>query len=148
MSNKIGASENIFYIAHAHQPVMTETESTISKKIITLEKKLLNAFCNYDVTVLDELIHDDALFVLPNAQTISKATVLDNYRNRKAAMEIIPGDHAIKIIGDTAVVSVSLESHVKTSDHEVRSQFRYLRVWKLFNGTWKIIATGGIPAGA
>jgi len=115
------------------------------EQIISLEKRLLKAFCDYDVVTLGELIHDDALFVLPNAQTITKSTVLNNYREKKMEMEITPGDHVITLIGDTAVMSVNLESQVTTGETKNHSQFRYVRVWKLFNGTWKIIATGGVP---
>lgn len=114
------------------------------EQIISAEKSLLAAFCRYDVTALDHLIHDDALFVLPNAQTIPKATVLDNYRTRKSPLEIIPGDHTVTFVGDTAVISINLESHVMTEDKKVQSQFRYLRVWKLVAGTWKVIATAGV----
>jgi len=123
---------------------MTGTDSESKEQIVSLEKRLLKAFCDFDVVTLDELIDDDALFVLPNAQTITKPIVLDNYRHKKMKMEITPGDHVITLIGDTAVMSVSLESLVTTGETKSRSQFRYMRVWKLLNGTWKIIATSGI----
>jgi len=121
------------------------TKSENKEQIIALEQKLLDAFGNRDIAVLDELIHEDALFVLPNTQTITKATVLENYRSGTMVMKIIPSDHNINLIGDTAVISVNLELHGKSDDKEIESRFRYLRVWKLFNGAWKIIATGGIP---
>lgn len=121
---------------------MTSTGS--EKQIVACEQKLLDAFGNRDIVVLNELIHEDAIFVLPNAQTITKATVLDNYRNGTMVVKIIPSDHNIHIIGDTAVISVNLESHRKSADEEINSHFRYLRVWKLFSGAWKIIATAGV----
>ena len=126
---------------------MSSIESKSEKQIVALEQKLLDAFGNRDIAVLDKLIHEQALFVLPNAQTITKEIVLDNYRNGTMVMKIIPSDHNINLIGDTAVISVNLELHGKSYDREINSHFRYLRVWKLFNGTWKIIATGGIPIG-
>jgi len=112
--------------------------------IISLETKLLKAFCDYDVDTLDELIHESALFVLPTGQAIPKGTVLNNYRQKKMTMEIIPSDPIVNLIDDTAVIAVNLESQVTSGDTKSHSQFRYLRVWKLFNGTWKIIATGGV----
>lgn len=124
---------------------MMSTKSEDKEQIIALEQKLLDAFGNRDIAVLDELIHEDALFVLPNTQTITKATVLENYRSGTMVMKIIPSDHNINLIGDTAVISVNLELHGKSAEKEIESEFRYLRVWKLFNGAWKIIATGGIP---
>ena len=127
---------------------MTSTGSENKEQIVACEQKLLDAFGNRDIAILDELIHEDALFVLPNAQTITKATVLNNYRNGMMAVKIIPSDHNISIVGDTAIISVNLESHRKSADEDINSHFRYLRVWKLFNGTWKIIATAGVSINA
>lgn len=124
---------------------MISVGSQSKEQIVALEQKLLEAFSNKDLVILDELIHQDALFVLPNAQTITKQTVLDNYRNGTMIMQIFPSDHKINIIEDTAVISVNLELHGKSLDREINSPFRYLRVWKLVNGAWKIIATAGIP---
>ncbi len=40
-------------------------------KIIEYKKKLLNAFSNSDMKVIDELLYDNALFVYPNGLTLT-----------------------------------------------------------------------------
>ena len=124
---------------------MTVNEIEKQQQIIEYEKKLLNAFQTKDLIVLDELIHDSALFVLPNGLTVTKQVVLDNYRGGDTTMtSIISSDPKINLIDNTAIVSINLELKGKYFEQEISSQFRYLRVWKLFNTEWKVIATSGI----
>ena len=118
----------------------------IKNQIITCEKKLLDAFMNTDLEIIDELLHDDALFVYPNGQPVTKTMVLDNYRSGNSAFSTIKSsDEIINLISDTAVVSVNLELTGIYHDQLISSQFRYIRVWKLFNEKWKVIAVSGVP---
>ncbi len=114
--------------------------------IIELEKRLLEAFSNKDVNVVDELLHDDAIFVYPNGQMVTKQNVLDNYRSGNSAFTtIVATDQVINIIDSTAVVSMNLQLRGKYYDQEISSQFKYIRVWKECSGGWKAIAVSGVP---
>ncbi|MDB5258683.1 MAG: hypothetical protein JWM14_3378 [Chitinophagaceae bacterium] len=120
-------------------------QSDIQQQIAACEVQLLNAFGNKDISALDEIIHDSVLFILPNGLTATKTMILDNYRSGNTTMAITSSDQKINIIGNTAVVSMNLELKGKYFEQEISSQFRYLRVWKLFHTTWKVIATSGVP---
>jgi ketosteroid isomerase-like protein len=125
---------------------MTTNKTDIKSQILKNENELLNAFRKCDLNVLDELICEDALFILPNGSTVTKSIVLDNYRSGNTAMTSInSSDQKINLIDDTAVVSVNLEMTGKYNDQVISQQFRYLRVWKLFTNSWKVIAVSGIP---
>lgn len=116
------------------------------KQIQELEKTLLAAFGNKDLKIIDELIHEDALFVYPNGLPVSKAMVMENYRSGNSAFStIIPSDEMINLFNDTAVVSLNLELKGNYHEQLVSAEFRYIRVWKLFNGAWKVIAVSGVP---
>ena len=96
--------------------------------------------------ILEELIHNNALFILPNGLTVTKAMVLDNYKVGKMDMSsIIPSGQIINVVDDTAIVSVNLEMHGSYEEKKISSQFRYLRVWKLCDGSWKVIGVCGVP---
>ena len=119
---------------------------TIREQIIDCEQRLLGAFSNKDITLIDELLHNDALFVYPNGQPVTKAMVLDNYRNGNSAFTTITStDQSINIIGDTAIVTMILELKGKYYEQEISSRFRYIRVWKNCDGAWKAIAVSGVP---
>jgi ketosteroid isomerase-like protein len=110
------------------------------------ENRLLDAFGNKDLKTIDELIHDHALFVYPNGLPVTKEMVLENYRSGNSAFStIIPGDQVINFFDDTAVVSLNLELKGNYHEQIVSAAFRYIRVWKLFHGSWKVIAVCGVP---
>ncbi len=115
-------------------------------QIIACEKRLLDAFEQKDLSAIDELIHDDALFVYPNGLPVTKAMVMENYRSGNSTFStIIPSDQVINFFGDTAVVSLNLELKGNYYEQLVSAAFRYIRVWKLFDGSWKVIAVSGVP---
>lgn len=115
------------------------------QQILENEKRLLTAFKDKDLETLDELLHDDLLFILPNGLTETKISLLDNYRSGNTVMtSISPSDYVINFIGDNAIVSLNLELKGQYFDHIIEAKFRYIRVWKLLGGSWKVIAGGGI----
>ncbi len=115
-------------------------------KIIDHEEKLLAAFANKDLAVISELLHDDAIFVYPNGQALTKTNVLDNYRSGNSAFTTIAAtDQLINLIDDTAVVTMILELKGNYFDQVISALFRYIRVWKLIDGNWRVIAVSGVP---
>ena len=115
-------------------------------RIIDCEKRLMDAFQQRDISSLDELFHEDVMFVIPNGQTLNKSQVLDNYRGGDMYMSsIVTSDLSMHFIGDNAVVSVNVEFSGHYYDDVINAKYRYIRVWKLFYGHWKVISVGGIP---
>ena len=124
--------------------IINQTEA--KEQIIEKEAELLAAFQKCDLHTLDQLIHEDALFVLPNGLTVTKSKVLDNYRSGSTAMTSIQAtDPIITLINDNAIVSVNLEMTGNYNDQVISQHFRYIRVWKLCTDIWKVIAVSGVP---
>ncbi|MCX2761163.1 nuclear transport factor 2 family protein [Aquimarina muelleri] len=113
--------------------------------IITLEQELLNSMKTCNVQKLDELIHEDLLFNIPNGQTISKSIDLDTYRLKSIKIdEISSSEQVINLIDYTAIVSVIIEMRGKFQNHILDGKYRVLRVWKKIDCNWKIIAGSSI----
>lgn len=105
------------------------------------EAKLLSAIKNADTAVLDHLLHEDLLFNLPDGQTITKSDDLQVYRSgnmRVDSLEVM--EQQINIIGDNAVVTVTIALTGCFSEHILDGKYRYIRVWKLFGNELKVIA--------
>ena len=60
---------------------MLNSFSTTRDEILRLETKLLNAMRSSDTKVLDELLHEKLLFIIPELATSTKQKELEMYRS-------------------------------------------------------------------
>lgn len=117
---------------------------TQEEQIIECEKRLLEALETGDLKVLDELLHDNLIFNIPTGQTITKAMDIENYRSGILTVsKVLATDRIITSIDDISMVAVTLHLQAKYADQIIDGNFRYLRVWKLFGNSWKVIAGSG-----
>ena len=116
----------------------------MEQDIIDSEKRLLEAILNGDINILDQLLHESLIFNIPTGQTITKEMDIENYRSGiMSVYDISTTDQTIKTIDNISTVVVTIHLKAKYADHIIDGKFRYLRVWKLFNNSWKIIAGSG-----
>lgn len=109
--------------------------------VVTAEIELLTAIKNADVEVLDQLLHDDLLFNLPDGQTITKQIDLNSYRSGKMKIESLEAsDQIINLINDSSVVVVTISLKAIYDNNPVKGVFKYIRVWKQFGDNLKVIA--------
>jgi ketosteroid isomerase-like protein len=112
-----------------------------TEDIVNAEIELLTAIKNADVAALEKILHDDLLFNLPDGQTITKEFDLNSYRSGKMKIDALEAsDQIINIIGDSAVVSVMISLKGTYDNNAVNGTFRYIRVWKQFGESPKVIA--------
>lgn len=98
-----------------------------------------------DIKILDQLLHDDLLFVLPSGEVITKEMDLAMHKSGNLVFEEITSSiDSIKQIGENAVVTLSLKIAGKMLEQYFEGNFRYLRVWKMFNDQLKVIAGSGV----
>ncbi len=120
---------------------MTITQSIKKDVIIKIEQDVLNAMKNGNVQKLDELLHEDLLFSIPNGQTITKAMDLETYSSGNMTIsELTYSEQEINLIEDNAIVSVVVEMKGTYFDYSLDGKYKTIRVWKLFNNQWKVIA--------
>jgi len=115
------------------------------QKVLEAEQELLEAMKKSDVEILDQLLHDDLLFVLPSGDVITKQMDLETHRSGNLTLqEITSSIDSINQIGDTVVVTLSSKIVGKMLEQNFEGNFRYIRVWKMFDGQLKVIAGSGI----
>ena len=114
------------------------------QEIIDCENRLLDAIRNGDVNTLYELLHDSLIFNIPTGQTITKEMEIENYRSGfMSVYDISTSDQTIKTMDNISTVVVTVHLKAKYANQVIDGKFRYLRVWKLFDNSWKIIAGSG-----
>ena len=115
------------------------------QKVLETEQKLLEAMKNSDVEKLDQLLHDDLLFVLPSGDVITKQMDLETHKSGNLSFqEITSSIDSINQIGDTVVVTLFSKIKGKMLEQSFEGNFRYIRVWKMFDGQLKVIAGSGV----
>ena len=123
-------------------------DTTRKSEVIASEKRLLEAMKTSNVELLDSLLHDDLLFNGPTGETATKAADLANYRSGNINLHAVESsDQLLSVIGDVVVVAVTVAIRGNYMGQELDGKFRYLRVWKLVDGTWKVIGGSVVPLG-
>ncbi|EEI92422.1 hypothetical protein HMPREF0765_2037 [Sphingobacterium spiritivorum ATCC 33300] len=111
------------------------------QKILDIENQLREAMQKSDVGILDQLLHDDLLFVLSDGEVITKEMDLETHRSGNLVLEEITSSiDSIKQIGEDVVVTLSSNIKGKMLEQNFEGNLRYLRVWKMFDGQLKVIA--------
>ena len=109
--------------------------------VVNAEIELLTAVKNADVLFLEKILHDDLLFNLPDGNTITKEFDLNSYRSGKMKVDALEAvDQTINLIEDVAVVAVTVSVKGTFDNNPVNGVFRYIRVWKQFGESLKVIA--------
>lgn len=111
-----------------------------SATITQLEYELIEAIKTSDVNWLENILHDELQFLLPNGSVITKSMDLDAHRARRMKVETLtPVIEQITIIDDCAVVVVVYDTKGTMMGTTISGKFRYLRVWKKFNNLIQVI---------
>ena len=115
-------------------------DDTRKAQVIASETRLVEAMKTSNADLLDELLHDELLFNGPNGETATKEIDLANYRTGNIHLHTVePSDRMLSVIGDNVVVAVTVEIKGNYLGQDIDGKFRYLRVWKAFDNTWKVI---------
>ena len=116
-------------------------DASLETEIVRRESALLAAVTTNDVTLLDDLLHDDLLFNGPDGRTGTKAEDLANYRSGGIRLtRAEPRDRVLSAIGGVVVVAVTVALEGSYLGFAVDGSYRYLRVWKHVEGAWRVIA--------
>jgi len=114
---------------------------TAKEQIEEMEKQLLSAIKANNSSALEELLHDDLLFNLQDGKTITKQMDLEVYVSGNINVnEIITQNQSIQVIGDNAVVTKIVQLRGLYFNQAFEGLYKYIRVWKLFEGKWQVIA--------
>ena len=100
---------------------------------------------NNDADAINDLLHDDLLFIIPTGQTINKVMDLANIRSKNLRItDISSSELLINLIGDNAIVCAHLEVTGSCFNQLIEGRFRYIRVWNLVVANWKVIGGSAI----
>lgn len=131
---------------HAGHPfAFNAMHTTTEVEIIAAEERLVTAMKASDVDLLDRLLHDTLLFNGPTGETATKTMDLANYRTGGITLRtVVASDRQVSIIGDDAVVAVTVRLEGNYMGQDIDGRFRYLRVWKSFGDEGLKVIAGSV----
>lgn len=108
--------------------------------IAELENQLIAAIKIGDIAFLDTVLHEDLLFLAPDGQLVTKEIDLASHRAGSMVVEkLIATVENITILRDTAVVVLLYDTKGTMLGNPVQGRFRYIRMWKQFSDSLKVI---------
>jgi hypothetical protein len=109
------------------------------EEILLLEHRLIEGIKTSDIVLLDKLLHDDLLFMVPDGSIITKTRDLESHRKGQMVVRsLVPEFESVNIIDNTAVVSVVYDSEGAMMG-PIKGKFRYLRIWRKFSDGIRVI---------
>ncbi len=112
------------------------------QEISKLEERLNQAILNSDVQTLDQLMHDDLVFVNHLGMKLSKMEDLAPHihGDLKITRLELSAQHIHSFGKDTFIVVVSKQIEGNYLEKSFEGKFRFMRIWKLSDKQWKVIA--------
>ncbi|MCT3743924.1 nuclear transport factor 2 family protein [Elizabethkingia anophelis] len=125
----------------------TSTDEVSVENVLAYENRLYKAMKESDISMLDLLLHNDLLFIIPTGEVITKEQDLKNYKDRIIEIEeLIPETESLNIIEDTAVITLIIVLKGRFRGDSFETQYRYIRFWKNIENELKVIGGSCIPS--
>lgn len=120
---------------------MKNENYTITQELVEeVEGRLIAAMKISNLDELEQLLHDDLIFITPDGKSVTKAMDLESHQTGTMIIdEFIPTIESIKLFDETGVVTLLVRASGKMLGQPLSGTFRYLRVWKQFEGSLKVI---------
>ncbi len=113
----------------------------MEEEVLAAERELQRAVLEGDIGALEELLADDALYIVPDGAKSDKEADLRYLRSRSVVfIRLEASDTEVHIVSpDVALLRVrlSLTLLLPFTPHE--GTYRYLRVYAKRNGRWQVV---------
>ena len=105
-----------------------------------LERQWEEALTRRDVAALDRLMADDYVLTTVRGEVVNKARVLEEIKSANVTAKVRNTDTAVRLFGDTAVVTGLVLISGRFNDQDVSTQSRYMKVYVKRSGRWQVVA--------
>ena len=115
--------------------------TAVEAEVLRADDRRFEAMRRGDWSALDAALAEDLTYVHSTARLESKADHVENLRAGKPHYRgIAPRDRHARVHGDIGIVNGVSEMHVERDGKEQRFTVRYLAVYALTGGAWRLIA--------
>lgn len=109
--------------------------------VLAADARRFAAMLQNDLTTLETLLADDLTYTHSNGLAESKAQFLESLRSGKLRyLAAERSDLAVRLHGDTAVVTGRAEMKVSSPGGKLELPVRFTEVWVRSGGAWRLTA--------
>jgi ketosteroid isomerase-like protein len=124
----------------AGQTMSKKKDSRVEHELKGLERQWEEALTRRDVAALDRLMAEDYTLTTVRGEVVNKARVLEEVKSANVTATVQNTDTAVRLFGDTAVVTGVVLISGKFNDQDVSTQSRYMKVYVRRSGHWQVVA--------
>jgi len=111
-------------------------------QLLKLDREWNAAYPRRDVSTLDRIIADDWVCIDGAGLVITKSELLNRVRSNSSFLDPYEFDEsALRMFGETAIVTGRLSGTMRDSDGTFHIEQRYTRVYVKRNDRWQAVAT-------
>lgn len=111
------------------------------QEILAADARRFAATIQRNLAALDGLLAADLTYIHSNGQLETKAQFLETLRSGKLRfLSAKPSGQAVRVYGNTAVVTGKVELKAKVQAGEVALSLRFTEVWVKSGSAWKLTA--------
>ena len=90
-------------------------------------------------------MHDKLIYNNAYGKLLNKEMDFEDFRSANPVIETVESlEQEIELFDDTAIVSTVVYLKGLFMNHEVEDKRRFLRVWKKFGESWKVIGAASV----
>jgi ketosteroid isomerase-like protein len=116
------------------------------RQLTQLVKDLNEAVVKADVTVLEQVLHEDYVHNRPSGVVEDRAQYLENRKTRRVDFEsLVPDEMNVRVYGDTAIVTGRSTAKGKDQHGKMDEQRRWTRVLVRRDGRWQFVHFQATP---
>lgn len=121
-----------------------DTEKQLFKTVESLDAGLFDAVNHCDIERVRDYWAEDAVFLHDKVPPlVGRGAIVDSIKNNlcgKVVRELVPGTLEVHPLKDYGAVEIGMHRflHPFSQDHGVVGEAKFIHVWQLKGGTWRI----------
>jgi ketosteroid isomerase-like protein len=122
------------------------SSSELKDQVIATELRWVKAHREMDLEAISEILSDDYRQIQADGSVIRKSQLLDSYRSGERSWEIAEStEHDIKVLGEVAILIGKWRGKGVNAGEEFDYTARFLALYVLESGSWKLYLDMSIP---
>jgi len=119
---------------------------SVEQQVIAIDEQRMDALRRGDPAPLERIYADDYTLVTGLGQVRSKADQIHELKSGALRYaDIRSVERQVRLYGDVAVIVSRQQADIRQGSHRITGDERVTRVYKNFDGQWRVIATHATP---